>query len=300
MRRERYELTVGKPQVVTRGGRREGLRAGRAADHRRPPRSTWVPSPSSWPPARAGWSNWSTTAPGWIRMEWLVPARGPDRLPHRVPHRQPRGTGILHHVFDSYEAVVRRPAHPGPPVRWSPTGPARRPPTRCSTSRSAASLFVEPMIEVYEGMIVGENSPRRRHGTSTSPRRRSSPTSARPRARSWSGWYRPAGCPWSRRWSFCREDECVEVTAEAVRLRKVVLDASDRGAARPPSRSPRDRFSGGTGADLRLVRRARRGIPVVRAARRRAALPGEPDEGTAARRRPTGPTRRARSTSTRR
>ena len=57
MRRERYELTVGKPQVVTKDDRRQGARAGRAPDHRRPRRVHGRDHHACWPPARAGWSS---------------------------------------------------------------------------------------------------------------------------------------------------------------------------------------------------------------------------------------------------
>ena len=102
MRREGYELTVGKPQVVTRDDRRQGARAGRAADHRLPRRSTWARSPSCWPSARAGWSSMTNHGTGWIRMEWLVPARG--LIGFRTEFlTETRGTGIVHHVFEGYE-----------------------------------------------------------------------------------------------------------------------------------------------------------------------------------------------------
>ena len=66
---------------------------------------------------------------GWIRMEWLVPARG--LIGFRTEFlTDTRGTGILHHVFESLRAVVRRAAYPRQPAPWSPTAPAWRPRSR--------------------------------------------------------------------------------------------------------------------------------------------------------------------------
>ena len=93
---------------------------------------------------------------GWIRMEWLVPARG--LIGFRTEFlTETRGTGIAHHVFESYEPWFGE-------LRTRTTGSlvADRAGTAtaspCSTCRSAARCSCEPGTEVYEGMIVGENS----------------------------------------------------------------------------------------------------------------------------------------------
>ena len=95
---------------------------------------------------------------GWVRMEFLVPVARPDRLPHRVPHRDPRHR---HRRTTSSRATSRGSAS----CATRPTGSLvadragvvdRR--SRCSTCRSAARCSSSPATEVYEGMIVGENS----------------------------------------------------------------------------------------------------------------------------------------------
>jgi len=73
---------------------------------------------------------------GWVRLEYLVPARG--LIGFRTEFlTETRGTGLLHHVFDRYEPWAGS-CVPGPPGRWSPTGRAARRRTHCSVSRNAA------------------------------------------------------------------------------------------------------------------------------------------------------------------
>ena len=94
---------------------------------------------------------------GWVRMEYLRAGARPDRLPHRVPHRDARHRPAAPRLRP-LGAVGRRAAH-APDRRAGRRPPrARRRSSRCSTCRSAATLFVGPGDEVYEGMIVGENA----------------------------------------------------------------------------------------------------------------------------------------------
>jgi GTP-binding protein len=94
---------------------------------------------------------------GWVRMEFLVPSRG--LIGFRTEFlTETRGTGIMHHVFEGYEPWFGEITSPGSAAPWSPTAPGRSPPTRCSTCRSAAPVRRARATEVYEGMIVGENS----------------------------------------------------------------------------------------------------------------------------------------------
>ena len=197
---------------------------------------------------------------GWVRMEFLVPARGPDRLPHRVPdrhprhrHRPPRLRGV--------RAVVRRAAHPARPARWSPTAAGVATSYAMFNLQERGSLFVEPTHRGLRGHDRRREQPRRRHGrqhhqgeeADQRPRRRP-PTSS-------SGWCRRGGCRSSSRLEFCREDECVEVTPDAIRLRKVVLDQRRCEAA--PTRSRPTRLTGGsTGALQCLGQRVVRGVAV--------------------------------------
>ena len=93
---------------------------------------------------------------GWVRMEYLVPARG--LIGFRTEFlTETRGTGILHHVFEGYE-----PWHGE--LRTRPTGSLvadRRGPTTAFALfdlQERGQLFVAPGVEVYEGMVVGENA----------------------------------------------------------------------------------------------------------------------------------------------
>jgi len=162
---------------------------------------------------------------GWVRMEYLVPARG--LIGFRTEFlTETRGTGLLHHVFDRWEPWAGE-------MRTRPTGSlvADR---RGTTAQFAlmnlqerGTLFVSPGEEVYEGMIVGENSRsddldvnavKEKHLTNI----RSSTADVLVRlvpARTLS---------LDQALEFLREDECVEVTPDAVRLRKLFLDRNDR------------------------------------------------------------------------
>ena len=106
--------------------------------------------------------NMTNHGTGWVRLDFVVPARG--LIGFRTQFlTDTRGTGIAHHVFEGYEPWSGR-CGCGPPGRWSPTGPVRPPPYAMFSLQERGTLFVEPGTEVYEGMIVGENTPLRRHG----------------------------------------------------------------------------------------------------------------------------------------
>ena len=80
---------------------------------------------------------------GWVRLEYLVPARG--LIGFRTEFlTETRGTGMLHHVFERLRAVGRRDLAPDRPARWSPTARARRRRSRCPTCRSAARCSSAP------------------------------------------------------------------------------------------------------------------------------------------------------------
>ena len=155
MRREGYELTVGKPQVVTReiDGKLHEPVERLTIDA---PRSTSARSPSCSPPARAGWSRWPTTAPAGSGWSGWCPARG--LIGFRTEFlTDTRGTGIVHHVFEGYEPWFGE-------LRTRPTGSLVADRSGVATPfaminlQERGTLFVEPTTEVYEGMIVGENS----------------------------------------------------------------------------------------------------------------------------------------------
>jgi GTP-binding protein len=225
MRREHYELTVGKPQVVTREV------DGKLCE---PVERLTIDAPEEYLGAitqllatRKGRMEQLTNhGTGWIRMEWLVPARG--LIGFRTEFlTDTRGTGILHHVFDSYEPWFGE-------LRTRATGSlvADRPGAATSYAmfnlQERGSLFVEPTTEVYEGMIVGENS--RADDMDVNITKEKKLTNIRSSTgEELERLVPPRKLSLEQALEFCREDECVEVTPEAVRLRKVVLDASERG-----------------------------------------------------------------------
>ncbi len=163
---------------------------------------------------------------GWVRMEWLVPARA--LIGFRTEFlTETRGTGILHHVFESYEPWFGD-------LRTRPTGSlvADRPGAATSYAmfnlQERGSLFVEPGTEVYEGMIVGENS--RADDMDVNITKEKKLTNIRSSTgEELERLVPPRRLSLEQALEFCREDECVEVTPAAVRLRKVVLDAANRG-----------------------------------------------------------------------
>jgi GTP-binding protein len=162
---------------------------------------------------------------GWVRMDYLVPARG--LIGFRTEFlTETRGTGLLHHVFDRWEPWAGE-------LRLRPTGSlvADRPGKVASFAlfnrQERGTLFVEPGEDVYEGMIVGENAraedldvnaTKEKHLTNV----RSSTSDVLVRL------VPPRRVGLDQALEFVREDEAVEVTPHAVRLRKAELDAVAR------------------------------------------------------------------------
>ena len=155
MRREGFELTVGKPQVVTREV------DGKVHE---PVERVAIDAPEEYVGVltqllalrKGRMEQMVNHGTGWVRLEYLVPARG--LIGFRTEFlTETRGTGILHHVFDRYE-----PWHGE--LRTRPSGSLvadRRGPTTTFALlnlQERGSLFVGPGVEVYEGMIVGENA----------------------------------------------------------------------------------------------------------------------------------------------
>ena len=225
MRREGFELTVGKPQVVTR------LVDGKVHE---PMEHLTVDIPEDYlgvvtqlMALRKGrMEQMINHGTGWVRMEYRVPARG--LIGFRTEFlTETRGTGLLHHVFDRYE-----PWHGE--LRTRPTGSLvadRRGPTTgfaLANLQERGTMFVGPGTEVYEGMIVGENS--RSDDMDVNPTKEKKLTNMRQS----SGDVLVPLIPhkqmsMEQSLEFCREDECIEVTPATVRLRKVVLDQTERG-----------------------------------------------------------------------
>jgi GTP-binding protein len=228
MKREGFELTVGKPQVVTREI------DGKLCE---PVERLSVDIPEDYlgvvtqlMALRKGrMEQMVNHGTGWVRMDYLVPARG--LIGFRTEFlTETRGTGLLHHVFDRYE-----PWHGE--LRTRPTGSLvadRSGPTTgyaLANLQERGTMFVGPGTEVYEGMIVGENS--RSDDMDVNPTKEKKLTNMR----SSSGEVLVPLIPHKQlsleqALEFCREDECVEVTPSAVRIRKVQLAATDRAKSR--------------------------------------------------------------------
>jgi GTP-binding protein len=236
MRREGFELTAGQPQVVTRevDGKIhepvERLAIDVPEEH--------VGDVTQMLAARKGrmeqMVNHST---GWVRMDYLVPARG--LIGFRTEFLTvTRGTGILHHVFDRWEPWAGE-------LRTRQTGSlvADRRGSTASYSlmslQDRGTLFVGSGEEVYEGMIVGENA--RSDDLDVNPTKAKQQTNVR--AASADILIRlapPTRLTLEGSLEFLREDECVEITPESVRLRKVVLDKTQRlKAAKRKDTAPR-------------------------------------------------------------
>jgi len=235
MRREGFELTVGKPQVVTKtidGKLHEPMErvAIDAPDD-------FLGVLSQLLALRKGrMEQMVNHGTGWIRMEYIVPARG--LIGFRTEFlTETRGTGQLHHVFDGYE-----PWHGE--LRTRPSGSLvadRRGPTTqfaLLNLQERGVLFVGPGEEVYEGMIVGENA--RADDMDVNPTKEKHLTNMRKaNAEELVRLIPRTQLSLEQALEFIREDECVEVTPNHVRLRKVVLTQQDRVRASRRTRAPR-------------------------------------------------------------
>ena len=225
LRADRRQAAGGHP-----GDRRQAARAGRAADHRR---ARGVPRrrhPAAAPCRKGRMEQMTNHGTGWVRMEFLVPARG--LIGFRTEFlTDTRGTGIAHHVFEGYEPWAGD-------LRTRPTGSLVADRTGVATSyamfnlQERGTLFVEPTTEVYEGMIVGENSRADDMDVNITKEKKLTNVRSRPPTSS-SGWCPPATLSLEQSLEFCREDECVEVTPDAVRIRKVVLVGHEREKCGP-------------------------------------------------------------------
>ncbi|WP_283137398.1 translational GTPase TypA [Rhizohabitans arisaemae] len=227
MRREGYELTVGKPQVVTR------LVDGKVHE---PVERLTVDAPEEFlgtitqllAVRKGRMENMTNHGTGWIRMEFVVPARG--LIGFRTEFlTETRGTGLIHHVFEAYEPWFGelRTRNTGSLVA-DRTGPATA--YAMLNLQERGTMFVSPTTEVYEGMIVGENS--RSDDMDVNITKEKKLTNMRSSsADETEKLTPPRQLTLEQALEFIREDECVEVTPTAVRIRKVVLDAAIRGRA---------------------------------------------------------------------
>jgi GTP-binding protein len=226
-RREGFELTVGKPQVVTRDVE------GKVHE---PVERLAIDAPEEYVGVitqllalrKGRLEQMVNHGTGWVRMEYLVPARG--LIGFRTEFlTETRGTGILHHVFDRYE-----PWHGD--LRTRPTGSLVADRGGASTSfallnlQERGQLFVGPGAQVYEGMIVGENA--RAEDLDVNPTKEKKLTNMRSStSEELVRLIPPRPLSLEQALEFIREDECVEVTPGHVRLRKAELSAQRRQSA---------------------------------------------------------------------
>jgi GTP-binding protein len=161
---------------------------------------------------------------GWVRMEFLVPARG--LIGFRTEFlTDTRGTGIAHHVFEGYEPWFGE-------LRTRPSGSLVSDRTGVTTSYAMVNLqergtmFCEPGTDVYEGMVVGENS--RADDMDVNITREKKMTNVRSNADEFEKLVPARKLSLEQSLEFCREDECVEVTPDAIRIRKLALTQIER------------------------------------------------------------------------
>jgi len=228
MRREGFELTVGKPEVVTQ------VIEGRVSE---PVERLAVDVPEEYLGVvtqllalrKGRMEQMVNHGSGRVRMEYLVPARGLIGF-HTEFLTETRGTGLLHHVFERYE-----PWHGE--LRTRPTGSLvadRSGPTTTYALlnlQERGQLFVGPGVQVYEGMIVGENA--RADDMDVNPTKEKKLTNMRSSTSEETEKLIPyRQLSLEQALEFIREDECLEVTPQTVRIRKVVLDALSRSRRR--------------------------------------------------------------------
>jgi len=225
MRREGFELTVGKPQVVTR------IVDGKVHE---PVERVSIDAPEEFLGVvtqllalrKGRLEQMVNHGTGWVRLDYLVPARA--LIGFRTEFlTETRGTGVLHHVFDRFEPWYGE-------LRTRPSGSLvadRSGPTTTYALLSLqerGALFVGPGEEVYEGMIVGENA--RTEDMDVNPTRERKLTNMRSStADELVRLIPPRLLSLEQALEFIREDECIEVTPKQVRLRKAILDQADRG-----------------------------------------------------------------------
>ena len=227
MRREGFELTVGKPQVVTREI---------SGQVHEPVERLSVDAPEEYLGVltqlfalRKGRTEALVNhGSGWIRMDVIIPARG--LIGFRTEFlTETRGTGILHHVFERFEPWFGE-------LRTRPTGALVADRQGKTTSHAIlnlqerGSLFVGPGADVYEGMIVGENARAEDLDVNATKEKKLTNTRA-PSADATVRLIPPRALSLDQALEYIREDECVEVTPSDIRLRKIELSAQRRQTA---------------------------------------------------------------------
>ncbi|WP_151479010.1 translational GTPase TypA [Streptomyces albicerus] len=227
MRREGFELTIGKPQVVTQ------VIDGKVHE---PVERMTIDVPEEHMGAvtqlmgvrKGRMDNMSNHGSGWVRLEFVVPSRG--LIGFRTEFLTgTRGTGIAHSIHEGHEPwfgtlTTRNNGSLVADRSGSVTAFAM------TNLQERGVLFTDPGTEVYEGMIVGENS--RADDMDVNITKEKKLTNMRSAAAdSFEAIVPPRKLSLEQSLEFCRDDECVEVTPESVRIRKVNLDARERARA---------------------------------------------------------------------
>src|SRR5690554_5890751 len=227
MRREGFELTVGKPQVVTKQVN------GKVHE---PMEHMTIDVPEEYLGAvtqllaqRKGRMETMTNhGTGWVRMEFVVPARG--LIGFRTQFlTETRGTGIASSIAHGYEPWAG-------PIETRSSGSlvadrqGKVTPFAMINLQERGSFFVEPTAEVYEGQVVGENA--RGEDMDVNITKEKKLTNMRASTSdSFENLVPPRRLTLEESLEFAREDECVEVTPDSIRIRKVILDQTERGRA---------------------------------------------------------------------
>ena len=228
MRREGYELTVGRPSAVTKEIN------GKVHE---PVERLSIDVPEEFLGAvtqlvsvrRGRMETMTNHGTGWVRLAFVIPSRGLIGF-RTIFLTETRGTGIAHHVFEGYEpwAGVIRGRQNGSLVADRAGASAAY---AMFNIQERGSLFLSPATEVYEGMIVGENS--RMDEMDVNITKEKKVTNIRQsNAEELERLVPPRLLSLEQALEFCADDECVEVTPTAVRLRKVILDGKERGRVR--------------------------------------------------------------------
>jgi len=233
MRREGFELTIGKPQVVTREVDGKKLE---------PFERLTVDVPEEYlgavtqllAPRKGRMENMTNHGTGWIRLEFHVPSRG--LIGFRTDFlTDTRGTGIASTLFDGYGPWAGE-------MRSRATGslvadrPGRATPFAMFALQERGTLFITPTTEVYEGMVVGENS--RQDDMDVNITKEKKLTNMRQS----SGdelvhLIPPRALSLEQSLEFCSDDECVEVTPTSARIRKLVLNQGERARTRSKAKN---------------------------------------------------------------
>ena len=233
MRREGFELTVGKPKVLTReiDGKVHEPVERMTVDVPEEYLGTVTQLMAS---RKGRMDTMSNHGSGWVRMEFVVPARGLIGFRTRFM-TETRGNGIASSYADGFEPWMGE-------IEFRSTGSlvADRAgsvtPFAMINLQERGSFFVEPTSEVYAGQIVGENS--RGEDMDVNITKEKKLTNMRAASSdTFENLVPPRRLTLEESLEFTAEDECVEVTPEVVRIRKVLLDANERRRAQSKAKS---------------------------------------------------------------